>query len=136
MYRTTILLKIPLIFRREYVMMDYKEILNKINLREEQILEHLAFLRYFDENPVYLHENILKQAVIRWGIRNSLLSWNSRLHDHHPIFYRYYDDQVLILSCHYKNIKQKRIRTAKFESFFQFQFILCLERLKYLHSIL
>ena len=57
--------KIPLIFRREYVMMDYKEILNKINLREEQILEHLAFLRYFDENPVYLHENILKQAVIR-----------------------------------------------------------------------
>ena len=46
--------------------MDYKEILNKINLREEQILEHLAFLRYFDENPVYLHENILKQAVKRY----------------------------------------------------------------------
>ena len=52
-------------------MMDYKEILNKINLREQQILEHLAFLRYFDENPVYLHENILKQAVIRYEIRNS-----------------------------------------------------------------
>lgn len=51
--------------------MDYKEILNKINLREQQILEHLAFLRYFDENPVYLHENILKQAVIRYEIRNS-----------------------------------------------------------------
>ena len=62
--------------------MDYKEILNKINLREEQILEHLAFLRYFDENPVYLHENILKQAVIRYEIRNSELSWNSRLHVH------------------------------------------------------
>lgn len=46
-------------------MMDYREILNKINLREEQILEHLVFLRYFDENPVYLQENILKQAVAR-----------------------------------------------------------------------
>jgi len=46
--------------------MDYREILNKINLREEQILEHLVFLRYFDENPVYLQENILKQAVARY----------------------------------------------------------------------
>ena len=62
--------------------MDYKEILNKINLREEQILEHLAFLRYFDENPVYLHENILKQAVIRYEIGNFELSWNSSLHVH------------------------------------------------------
>ena len=46
-------------------MMDYKEISSKINLRVEQILEHLAFLRYFDENPHYLQENVVKQAVRR-----------------------------------------------------------------------
>ena len=39
-------------------MMDYTEIFSKINLRVEQILEHLAFLRYFDENPHYLEENV------------------------------------------------------------------------------
>ena len=43
---------------------------------------------------------------------------------------------LFILCIHYEYIKQNRIRTAKLESFFQFQFILCLERLKYLHSIL
>ena len=48
------------------MMMDYKEILNKINLRADQILEHLAFLRYFDENQVYLQENVLKQAIHRY----------------------------------------------------------------------
>ena len=48
-----------------YIMMDYKEISSKINLRVEQILEHLAFLRYFDENPQYLQENVVKQALRR-----------------------------------------------------------------------
>ena len=47
------------------LMMDYKEIFSKINLRVEQILEHLAFLRYFDENPQYLQENVVKQALRR-----------------------------------------------------------------------
>ena len=46
-------------------MMDYKEISSKINLGVEQILEHLAFLRYFDENPHYLQENVVKEAVRR-----------------------------------------------------------------------
>ena len=46
-------------------MMDYKEIFSKINLGVEQILEHLAFLRYFDENRQYLHENVVKQAQRR-----------------------------------------------------------------------
>ena len=48
-------------------MMDYQEIVNKINLRADQVLEHLAFLRYFDENPVFLENNVLKQAVIRYA---------------------------------------------------------------------
>ena len=48
------------------VIMDFREILNRINLKEVQILEHLAFLRYYDENPVYLQENILKQAIQRY----------------------------------------------------------------------
>ena len=46
-------------------MMDYKEIFSKINLRVEQILEHLAFLRYYEENPQYLQENVVKQALRR-----------------------------------------------------------------------
>ena len=46
-------------------MMDYKEIFCKINLRVEQILDHLAFLRYFDENPLYLQENVVRQALRR-----------------------------------------------------------------------
>ena len=46
-------------------MMDYKEIFSKINLRVEQILDHLAFLRYFDENPLYLQENVVRQAPRR-----------------------------------------------------------------------
>ena len=46
-------------------MMDYKEIFSKINLRVEEILEHLAFLRYFDEKPQYLEENVVKQALRR-----------------------------------------------------------------------
>ena len=46
-------------------MMDYREILNKINLGADQILEHLAFLRYFEKNPEYLQENVLRQAIHR-----------------------------------------------------------------------
>ena len=46
-------------------MMGYKEIFSKINLRVEQILDHLAFLRYFDENPLYLQENVVRQALRR-----------------------------------------------------------------------
>ena len=116
-------------------MMDYKEILNKINLREQQILEHLAFLRYFDENPVYLHENILKQAVIRYEIRNSglgkffnknsevllmcmaystcfLLYFYLNCHEilhvhivHHPIFHKQIDDQDNLKSYIYFKVE-------------------------------
>ena len=42
-------------------MMDFKEIVNKINLDDEQILEHLAFLRYYAENPAL---RIFKQSVM------------------------------------------------------------------------
>jgi hypothetical protein len=45
--------------------MEYAKIMNKIFPQYEQVLDHLAFLRYFDENPEYYLENVVKRAIHR-----------------------------------------------------------------------
>ena len=44
--------------------MEYTKFLKCIP-NHDQVLDHLAFLRYIDDHPMYYNENVVKRAILR-----------------------------------------------------------------------